>query len=125
MLEKVCPVLPSRDFDVTANFYGRMGFEVGYRNDGYLVLARDGSELHFFRHPDHDPDTSDHGAYLKPHDAASFSAALEKLDIPNIEGQAPRFIPAEDKPWGMHEGAIVDPDGSLLRFGHELKRTTV
>jgi uncharacterized glyoxalase superfamily protein PhnB len=26
-------------------------------------------------------------------------------------------VPPEDKPWGMREFAVVDPDGSLLRIG--------
>jgi predicted enzyme related to lactoylglutathione lyase len=30
---------------------------------------------------------------------------------------APILTPPETKPWGMREFAMVDPDGTLLRFG--------
>ena len=26
--------------------------------------------------------------------------------------------PPLDTPWGMHEGAVVDPDHNVIRFGH-------
>jgi hypothetical protein len=26
----------------------------------------------------------------------------------------------EDKPWGMREFALVDPNGNLIRVGHDL-----
>jgi uncharacterized glyoxalase superfamily protein PhnB len=27
----------------------------------------------------------------------------------------------EDTEWGQHEGALVDPDGNVLRFGSPMK----
>ncbi len=27
----------------------------------------------------------------------------------------------EDTDWGQHEGAVVDPDGNVLRFGSPIK----
>jgi hypothetical protein len=29
----------------------------------------------------------------------------------------PRLIRVEDKPWGMRELAVIDPDGNLIRVG--------
>jgi hypothetical protein len=29
----------------------------------------------------------------------------------------PRLVAPDDKPWGMREFALVDPDGSLIRVG--------
>jgi hypothetical protein len=29
----------------------------------------------------------------------------------------PRRLSPEDKSWGMREFAVIDPDGTLLRFG--------
>jgi uncharacterized glyoxalase superfamily protein PhnB len=27
----------------------------------------------------------------------------------------------EDTPWGQHEGAMVDPDGNVIRFGAPIR----
>lgn len=116
-----CPIMPSRDFDRTVAFYGDLGFDVGARHDreGYLILRRDGVELHFFGYPGHEPEESDHGVYLRVADAAQVSREFEPLGLP-AEG-IPRFIPAEAKPWGMMELAIVDEDGNLVRAGNPLE----
>jgi catechol 2,3-dioxygenase-like lactoylglutathione lyase family enzyme len=119
MLEQVCPILPSRDLDATAAFYGKIGFQEAFRQTGqYLIVNRDAVELHFFHHPSHRPETCDHGAYLRPGDVDTLSAQVAALDLPRTEG-FPRFAPAEDKPWGMREAVIWDPDGNLLRVGQE------
>jgi hypothetical protein len=58
-LEATIPVLPSGDLDATAGFYAKLGFAVGsrYGND-YLILEREGRQLHFFFHADVDPKAS-------------------------------------------------------------------
>ena len=120
MYEKVCPIMPSRDFDVTEAFYGKLGFQTWFRQDNqYLLLSRDSVELHFFHKPDHDPATCDHGAYLRPGDVDAVSAEIAALGLGGDTG-FPRFIPVEDKPWGMREAAVLDPDGNLLRIGQEI-----
>lgn len=120
MLTGVCPTFPSCDFDVTEAFYARLGFSrlSRYDTEGYLLLARDGLEIHFWRKPDHAPEASEFGAYLRTPDAAEVSRAFATLDLPR-DG-IPRFTPAEAKPWGMFELSVIDPDGHLLRIGHEL-----
>ncbi|MBU2981839.1 hypothetical protein KO498_08425 [Lentibacter algarum] len=40
---------------------------------------------------------------------------------PPVRGGIPRFVAAEDKPWGVCELVIVDHDGNLLRIGHLLE----
>ncbi|MEM6945443.1 MAG: VOC family protein [Pseudomonadota bacterium] len=119
MLEQICPILPSRDFDRTEAFYTRLGFERWYRDDGYMLLNRDRVEVHFFHKPDHLPEASDHGAYVRPADVDAFSDQVVKLGLPSDAG-FPRFAPAEDKPWGMREAALWDPDGNLFRIGQEI-----
>ena len=121
MFQSACPIMPSRDFDGTTAFYADLGFEVGarYEKEGYLILRREGAELHFFRYPAHEPETSDHGVYLRVEDAAAVSHEFEPLKLP-AEG-IPRFHPAEAKPWDMLEVVVVDEDGNLLRIGSDLE----
>ena len=119
MLEKLCPILPSRDIDATEGFYLSLAFETVYKDTGqYLLMTRDSAEVHFFHKPAHRPETCDHGAYLRPSDVDALSAEIERLKLPKDEG-FPRFWPAEDKPWGMREATLWDPDGNLIRAGQE------
>ncbi|WP_299672309.1 VOC family protein [uncultured Roseobacter sp.] len=120
MLEQICPILPSRDFGQTEAFYTRLGFETQYKQaNQYMLMTRDKVEIHFFHHSGHRPEQSNHGAYMRPADVDAFSAQIEALGLPRTEG-FPRFWPAEDKPWGMREAVIWDPDGNLIRVGQEL-----
>ena len=120
MFTSACPTFPSRDFEATKAFYGSPEFTVAseYPEEGYLILERDAVELHFFRHPAHVPETSDHGAFLRVVDARALWPEFEGSGQPRAG--IPRATPAEDKPWGVCELAIVDPDGNLLRVGHLL-----
>ncbi|WP_299045752.1 VOC family protein [uncultured Tateyamaria sp.] len=116
MWEQACPILPSRDFDITQSFYDRLDFETWYKDDGYLLMNRDRVELHFFAKPEHAPESCDHGVYIRPGNVDAFSDEVARLDLPR-SGAFPKFTPAEDKPWGMREAALWDPDGNLLRIG--------
>ncbi|MEM9797666.1 MAG: VOC family protein [Pseudomonadota bacterium] len=122
MLEQVCPIMPSRDFDVTEGFYRSLGFEVFRYGGEYLIANRDKVELHFFAAPDHQAETCDHGAYIRPLDVDALSAewAAKNMAGPDTSDY-PRFRAAEDKPWGMRELHVLDPDGNLLRVGQEIR----
>ncbi len=121
MLESICPIFPSLDFRKTAGFYRSLGFMVAfeYEAEGYLILTRDEIEVHFFRAQSHDPAKSNHGAFVRVKDANELSKELNELGQPK-EG-IPRVGTAEERPWGICEFGIVDPDGNLLRLGHILK----
>lgn len=118
MLRSACPIMPSRDFAATAEFYSRLGFEKALEHSDYLILRRDQVELHFFRHSEHRPEESDHGVYLRPRDVDALSTEWAEARIDGGPG-FPRFMPAETKPWGMREVTVLDPDGNLLRAGTE------
>ena len=55
MLEKLSPILPARNIAATEAFWQRLGFETDYIDADYLLMKRDGAEVHFFRHADLDP----------------------------------------------------------------------
>lgn len=120
MLTSICPIFPSTDFEITSAFYQQLGFRVAalYEVEGYLILQRDEVELHFNRNNTKDPAKSEYAAFVRVVDARVLSTEFEKLGLPT-EG-IPRVTGAEDKPWGVCEFAIVDPDGHLLRVGHTL-----
>ncbi|MCB1008676.1 MAG: VOC family protein [Acidobacteria bacterium] len=117
-----CPVLPSRDLDTTIRFYGALGFTLVYEQeapDPYAIVELHGVELHFFGRPDLDPATSIAGCYLRVGDVGRVERAWSKLGLP--AAGIPRLEPAADRPWGMRELALVDPDGNLVRVGEILE----
>jgi catechol 2,3-dioxygenase-like lactoylglutathione lyase family enzyme len=117
VLEKLCPILPARDIAATEAFWQRLGFATIYIDADYLLQKREGAEVHFFRHPDFDPATNDHGAYLRPSDIDALDAEWAALGLPATG--IPRLERAADKPWGMRELALLDLDGNLIRAGQE------
>ena len=114
----VAPILPSRDLDATAAFYGRLGFEVAGRYPppgDYLILRGHALELHFFAFPEHEPARSYAGAYVRLAEVDGLYACFAEAGLPR--SGIPRLVAPDDKPWGMREFALVDPDGSLIRVG--------
>ena len=119
MLEKLCPILPSRDLALSEAFWSKLGFTTIYKDlSAYLLLKREGAEVHFFLHPTLDPASNYAGGYLRPEDIRALSREWTALSLP--KSGIPRFEPVEVKPWGMAELALVDPDGNLIRAGQEL-----
>lgn len=118
MLQKLSPILPARDLGAARAFWAGLGFATVYLDPAeYLLMKRDGAEVHFFAHPGLDPAQNDHGAYLRPADIRALHAEWAALGLSDTG--IPRYIPLEDKPWGMAELAIIDPDGNLVRAGQE------
>jgi catechol 2,3-dioxygenase-like lactoylglutathione lyase family enzyme len=114
------PILPSRSIAATVAFYRQLGFEGGAHefDSGYAVLRRGDVEIHFFAHKDLVPEESSAGCYIRVKDVDSFFDAFAAISLP--KRGIPRMDALEDKPWGLREFAIVDPDGSLLRIGQLL-----
>lgn len=76
-------------------------------------------ELHFFTHSDLLPAESFAGCYIRVSDVESIYRSFAAAQLPR-KG-IPRLDALEDKPWGMREFALVDPDGNLLRIGQSLR----
>lgn len=48
MADYATPNLPSRDLGRTAAFYGRLGFDVGFKDEGWMILSRGSLQIEFF-----------------------------------------------------------------------------
>lgn len=115
------PILPSRSIGATVDFYRRLGFEGeahGF-DPNYAILRRGTLEVHFFAHPALVPAESSAGCYLRVQDVDKHHRAFATHPLPT-QGM-PRLTVPEDKPWGLREFALVDPDGNLLRVGQVLE----
>lgn len=114
------PTLPSRSVRDALAFYRRLGFDGQIVGEGgsYAILTRGAIEIHFFTHCELRPAESSAGCYVRVLDVQDIHQAWALAQLPR-KG-IPRMDPLEDKPWGMREFAIVDPDGNLLRVGQLL-----
>lgn len=112
----VAPVLPVADVDAALALYGRLGFTVR-RYDGpaaYGYADRGDVSLHLSEVTGLDPLTSFVSVYLYVDDADALHAEWRAAEVGG------RLHPPVATDYGLHEGAYVDPDGNLLRFGSPL-----
>lgn len=116
MTDHATPNLPSRDFDATVQFYTPLGFAVGWRDPGWMILTRGDLTLEFFAFRDLDPLTSSFGCCLRLDDLDTFYAACVAAGVPDKRVGHPRRHPPRVEPWGGRVGALIDPDGTLLRL---------
>ena len=111
------PIFPVRDMTAALAHYAALGFDVfPYEGeDGYGFADRDGIGLHLTADPGHDPAHSHASAYLYVRDADALYAEWSR---PGIGGQT---LPVCLTPYQLREGAHIDPDGNLIRFGSPVK----
>jgi catechol 2,3-dioxygenase-like lactoylglutathione lyase family enzyme len=112
---RTVPILFARDIDETSRFYAELGFTVAVPAEDYLIVDRDGAEIHFVATPELDPSASNAMCYLHVDDIDGLLDMWREVGLP-VSG-IPRLTAAEDKPWGLREAALVDPNGTLVRIG--------
>jgi catechol 2,3-dioxygenase-like lactoylglutathione lyase family enzyme len=116
MVDHATPNLPSRDFDATITFYAALGFGLVFRDSGWLILRRGGLVLEFFPFAELDPATSSFGACLRLDDLGAFYGECQRAGIPGTTLGWPRIEPPRKDSSGLRIGALLDPDGTLLRL---------
>jgi uncharacterized glyoxalase superfamily protein PhnB len=107
-LKRIAPAFPVRDVAAALAHYERLGFDTRIYSTGeYGFATRDGVELHLGLPGAQGPHPTT--AYLFVDDADALAAEWRAA---GAEVHGP-----EDTPWGQHEGALVDIDGNIIRFG--------
>jgi catechol 2,3-dioxygenase-like lactoylglutathione lyase family enzyme len=106
------PVLLTTDIKRAAETYAGIGFDVIEAAHNYLVLRREGVELHI-SHVAHIPEPHCVSAYIRVADVAQWHSAF-------TNGRAKRLSAPADKPWGLREFHFIDEDGNLLNVGQIL-----
>ena len=119
LTDRATPNLPSRDFTATAQFYAALGFCESWRDANWMILTRGTLVLEFFPSPDLDPEASAFGSCLRLDDVEAFYSVLLAAGIPETDIGYPRLHRPKREPWGGLVGALIDPDGSLLRLIQE------
>ena len=95
----------------TQAFYGRIGFACTYREEGFMIVERDGVQLHL--HPSDEPPTR-HGAFW--------------VRVSNIEALYQEYLAVnvitsskvKTQRWGFKEFHICDPFRNIFIFAESL-----
>lgn len=116
MTDHATPNLPSRDFEATSQFYQRLGFEQGWRDDGWMILKRGGLTLEFFPYPGLNPAESSFSCCLRLDDMAVLYALCKDAGLPEQCSGWPRLHPPQQEDSGLTIAYMVDSDGTLVRL---------
>ena len=110
-------VLPCNDLPASRAFYERLGFTVTSDHGDYLLLEDgSGAELHLRQ--------AEQGWLIPGRNP--FGLYLYREEIDDLAGRfrgellGPAGKP-EEKPWGMYEFALSDPDETLVRIGRPIE----
>ena len=116
MADHATPNLPAIDFEATSQFYQKLGFEQGWRDDGWMILTRGSLMLEFFPHPEIAPGESWFSCCLRLDDLDAFHAIARAAGIPDQCWGWPRMDEPRVEESGIRIAYLVDPNGSLIRL---------
>lgn len=116
MTDRAVPNLPSRNFDDTIAFYGGFGFELDYRDDGWLILRRGDLQLEFFPFANLVPEESSFMCSIRVDDVDELYGQIRAAGVAEKSVGTPRLHPVQMQAWGQRVGYLVDLDGTQLQL---------
>ena len=113
---RIAATLPVKDMQVATAFYcGALGFSKTFENGnpvGFMILERDGAELHLTLQKDHRP-----APFNVAHLMVDSADALHDL----CKAHGLRIIKGlRDKDFGLRAFVFEDPDGNRIDVGQRL-----
>ncbi len=113
---RLSPVFPVRDIDLAVEHYRRLGFAVRLYEgpDAYAFAERDGIEIHLVQVDGLEPRRNMSAVYIYVDDA---DALHQEWSQAEIDG---RLVEPSDTSYGLREGACLDRDANLIRFGSRI-----
>jgi uncharacterized glyoxalase superfamily protein PhnB len=105
------PIFTVADVARSTNHYAKMGFEIDHHDETYAFAHRDKDLTIHLTLDESGPTTST--LYIHCHDADQLAEEWRKA---GLEVTGP-----QDYDYGKREGAHIDPDGNLIRFGSPLR----
>ena len=110
-MHRIAPIFPVRDLAASLAHYSLLGFTTqAYEGGGYGFARLEGVEIHLGIANE---TASRASAYLFVDDADDLARTWQSAGV--------TVHPPMDTEWGQHEGAVVDPDGNVIRFGSPMK----
>ena len=110
LIHSTVPVLPSPDLQVSEAFYvQKLGFRATLSMPGtYLIVERDGCELHFWPCGDNVELPRLSSCYVRG-DTHALHADFTQRGL--------QLQPPQDREWGMRELYVIYPHRNLIKFG--------
>ncbi len=113
---RIAAMLPVKDIDHACAFYeGVLGFRRTFQNGspvGFVILKRDGAELHLTLQPKHKAPTFN-VAHMMVGDADAFHTICEEQGLRIVKR-------IQDKDYGLRAFVFEDPDGNRIDVGQPL-----
>jgi predicted enzyme related to lactoylglutathione lyase len=113
---RISPIFPVRDLESAIEHYSELGFHVR-RYEGpepYAFVERSGLEVHLTQVAGLKPKRNMSAAYLYVEDADELYSEWKRA------AAGGRLIKPKDTSYGLREGATLDLDANLIRFGSEI-----
>ena len=114
---RMAPGISVRDIQVSYEFYSQvLGFRKVFENGspiGFMVLKKDGAELHLSQKRDHQASITN-VAHMFVDDATSLYQACQSSGVRIIKALA-------DKDYGQRAFVFADPDGNRIDVGEQTK----
>ena len=115
---RIAAMLPVTDMARAQDFYvGALGFTKTFENGspvGFMILKRDGAELHLTLQPGHKP-AQFNVAHMMVEEIDAFHAVIRAQGLRIVKG-------LRDKDYGLRAFVFEDPDGNRIDVGEPLKR---
>ncbi|MEZ4238440.1 MAG: VOC family protein [Myxococcota bacterium] len=115
---RLAPTLPVTDVDRALAFYvGVLGLRVTFTNGdpvGFVILERDGAELHLTRVREPVPPAARNVAHLLVSDATALYDHLVAHGVRIVKG-------LRDADYGLRQFVLADPDGNRIDVGQSLR----
>lgn len=105
-LQTAIPVIPAKDLAASVAFYEKLGFVKVHDYGDYVIIRREGVEVHLFINDD--PQLAEWTSF--------------RVKVENIEALAFEFknngvaCKIETRSWGTKDLALIDPTGVLVTF---------
>ncbi len=118
MLTAIHPKLPMRNKAITKDYYVNQLNFLEFGNGGfddYLMVQKDGIQIHFFKFAALDPAINYGQVYIRTDDIDRYYQWLLDKKI-SIHPNGHLMV----KPWGQKEFSLLDPDNNLLTFGQSI-----
>ena len=107
------PKLASLDIARSLAFFESLGFTRAGEYPDYGLVQRDGVQVHFWLCDDARI-PKETGCRIAVEGIDDLFAAYARLGVIHPNGSL------EDKPWGVREFSVLDPDGNLVTFQQPL-----
>jgi len=111
------PILPVLDMTASIDFYEAAGFDVRrYEGGDYAFVTYDEESVFdlVVAEPALDISANESGCYLIAPDTDEWHTRLSSAGLP--------VTSLDDKPWGMREFSLTDPNGNYVRVGRSSER---